>query len=170
MFNTLFSWKLCCIRDNLEKYGWPRKATHDNTKRLKNFACWINEARIQTQIRISNTYGFPWQLWLHEHALMLLWGHPHVIPSPSPIQSHFTSQLSFFCLYTHQHADLVNSSLTKQAKPLSHSLLLCLLPQRKRTSASETTFMKPRPSALSTNKWQSRLTSSDLNKKRPSDQ
>jgi len=97
-----------------------------------------------------------------------VWGHPHVIPSPSPIQSRFTSQLSFFCPYNHQHADLVNSSLTKQVKLLSHSLLLCLLPRTKKTApASESTFRKSSPSALLTNQWQSRLTSSGLNKKRP---
>jgi len=42
-----------------------------------------------------------------------MWGHPHVIPSP--IQSCFTSQLSFLCPYTHQHTDQDNSSLTTTA-------------------------------------------------------
>ena len=39
-----------------------------------------------------------------------MWGHPHV--TPSPIQSRFTSQLSFLCPYTSQHTDLANSILT----------------------------------------------------------
>ena len=80
-----------------------------------------------------------------------VWGHPHVIPSPSPIQSRFTSQLSFFCLYTNQHADLVNSSLTKQAKPLSHSLLLCLPPQTKKTAPCKRDYLQEAQSISSVN-------------------
>jgi len=47
--------------------------------------------------------------------LFTLWGHPHVIPSPSPIQSRFTSQLSFLCLHTNPHTDPDNSNLTTTA-------------------------------------------------------
>jgi len=50
-------------------------------------------------------------------------------------------------------------------KTLSHSFLLCLLPQRKRPLTSGTTFWRPPPSALPTSQWQSRLTSSDLYKR-----
>ena len=39
-----------------------------------------------------------------------MWGHPHV--TPSPIQSRFTSQLSFLCPYTNQHTDPAKSILT----------------------------------------------------------
>jgi len=46
-----------------------------------------------------------------------MWGHPHV--TPSPIQSRFTSQLSFLCLYTNQHTDPANSILTTTG---NHSL------------------------------------------------
>jgi len=55
--------------------------------------------------------------------------------------------------------------LNHHSKPLSHSLLLWLLPQRKRPLTNGSTFWKPRPSALPTSQWQSRLTSSDLHKR-----
>jgi len=98
--------------------------------------------------------------WFHN----LVWGHPHVIPSP--IQSHFTSQLSFLCPYTNQRFDPVNSSLTTTANhSLTPSFSVYFHKQRKWPLTSGTTFWKPRPSALPTTQWQSWLTSSDLYKR-----
>ena len=65
-----------------------------------------------------------------------MWGHPHVIPSP--IQSRFTSQLSFLCPHTNQHTDLVNSSLTTTAHhSLTPSFSVYFHEQRKRPSQAK---------------------------------
>ena len=48
----------------------------------------------------------------------VMWGHTHI--TPSPIQSRFTSQLSFLCPYTNQHTDSANSILTTTG---NHSLI-----------------------------------------------
>jgi len=93
-----------------------------------------------------------------------VWGHPHVIPSP--VQSRFTSQLSVLCPHTNQHSDLVNSPLTATGNhSLTPSFSVYFHKQRKRPLTSGKTFRKPRPSALPTSQWQSRLTSSDLYKR-----
>ena len=95
---------------------------------------------------------------------MRVCGHPHVIPSP-PIQSCFTSQLSFLCPYTNQHT-IVNNSLTHTANhSLTPSFYVYFYEQRKWPLTSGTTYWKPCPSALPTSQWQSRLTSSDLYKR-----
>ena len=80
-----------------------------------------------------------------------------------------TLQFSFFHLHTNPHTDQDNSSLTTTANH-SHtaSSSVYFHEQRKRPLASGTISNKPRPPALPTNQWQSRLTSSDLYKKRPS--
>ena len=79
-------------------------------------------------IRTNNTY-FQWSCWrrwrcCNRKVTLILalyfghvWGHPHV--TPSPIQSRFTSQLSFLCPYTNQHTDPANSILTTTG---NHSL------------------------------------------------
>ena len=54
----------------------------------------------------------------------------------------------------------IQQQLNHHSKPLSHSLLLCLLPQTKKTAPSKrTTSNDPRLPALSTSQWQSRLDS-----------
>ena len=77
-----------------------------------------------------------------------------------------TMQFSFLCPYTNQHSDLANSSLTTTA---NHSLIpsfsVYFHKQRKWPLTNGTTFWKPRPSALPTSQWQSRLTNSDLYKR-----
>jgi hypothetical protein len=77
-----------------------------------------------------------------------------------------TLQLSFLCLYTNQHTDLVSSSLTTTANhSLTPNFSVYFHKQRKQPLTSGTTFWKPRPSAVPTSQWQSRLTSSDLYKR-----
>jgi len=72
---------------------------------------------------------------LKRNAIVVLRGHPHVIPSPT--QSSITSQLTFLCPYTNQHSDLVNSSLTTTANhSLTPSFSVCFHKQRKRPPAS----------------------------------
>jgi len=68
----------------------------------------------KTMIQLGGEFcSFSHSGWYsHKKNLRDLWGHPHVIPSPSPIQSRFTSQLSFLRLHTNPHTDPDNSNLT----------------------------------------------------------
>jgi len=73
-----------------------------------------------------------------------MWGHPHVIPSP-PIQSCFTSQLSFLYPYTNQHTDLVNSSLTHTATILSLPPCLSTSTTKKTTPDKQNYLLEATP-------------------------
>jgi hypothetical protein len=75
--------------------------------------------------------------------------------------------LHFFPLSAHQSTYQDNSSLTTTANhSLTPSFSVYFHEQRKGTLRSGITFWKPRPSALSTSQWQSRLNSSYLYKKK----
>jgi len=76
----------------------------------------FNQYYISVKLSLCIPQKHRWKWW---YNYTRLWVHPHVISSPFPIQSCFTSHLSFFCPFTSQHTDLVNSSLTTTA---SHSL------------------------------------------------
>ena len=39
-----FFWKICCLSDNVEKYGTIRQATHGNIIWYMCIACWITKA------------------------------------------------------------------------------------------------------------------------------
>jgi hypothetical protein len=89
----------------------------------------------------------------------------YVLPGKHDVETP-TLQLSFLCPYTKQQTDLVNSSLTTTANhSFTPSYSVYFHKQRKWPLTSGTTFWKPRPSALPTSQWQSRLTSSDLYKR-----
>jgi len=83
--------------------------------------------------------------WQIQNRSNIVWGHLHV--TPSPIQSHFTSQLSFLCPYTNQHTDLANSILTTTG---NHSLTpsFSAYSQTKETAPGKTGGTTARPRCL----------------------
>jgi hypothetical protein len=66
-----FSGKLCCLWDNVEKYGRARQATDDNIIRRMRFACWITKAT-DTHSEFVILIAFTQQEWLRERASMFL--------------------------------------------------------------------------------------------------
>jgi hypothetical protein len=67
--SVTFFRKLHHLWDNVEKYGTARQATDDNIIWRMHFACWITKAT--DTHRMCNTYCFPQQQWLLEHASLL---------------------------------------------------------------------------------------------------
>ena len=47
-------WKLCCLWDNVEKYGKARQATDDNLIQCMHFACWL--AKATYTLKMCNNY------------------------------------------------------------------------------------------------------------------
>jgi hypothetical protein len=61
---------LCCLRDNVEKYGRARQATDDNIVWLLSFACWITKAT-DTHSEYVILIAFSQQKRLRERATIL---------------------------------------------------------------------------------------------------
>jgi len=68
MCNNLFFRKLCCLRDNVEKFVDPDRP--ETTIWRMGIACWIPK---DTQVHSEYVplIAFPLQRWLHEHASVL---------------------------------------------------------------------------------------------------
>jgi hypothetical protein len=62
--------KLCCLWDNVEKYGTARQATDDNIIWHMCIACWITKAT-NTHSKYVILIAFPLWQELHKRALML---------------------------------------------------------------------------------------------------
>ena len=64
-----FFWKLCSLLDNVEKYGWARQVTDDNTIQHMHLSCWITKAT-----NIHSEYVI---LLVFPSATVVTWMHPY---------------------------------------------------------------------------------------------
>jgi hypothetical protein len=108
------------IRDNVEKYGTIRQATHDNITRRMRFACWLIKAT-DTQPEYVILIAFPRQQWLLERVSML---HYTYMPPFFPIIS------SIFLLHIMyiKHASKVTYIITRIPVPSLFCVLHFILP------------------------------------------
>jgi hypothetical protein len=75
LYSVMVFWKLCCVWDDVEKYGRTGQATDGNMAHahyitLHHTACWIPKST-NTHSEYVILIAFLLQQWLHKHTSML---------------------------------------------------------------------------------------------------
>jgi len=97
LYLTTFPRWLCCLWDNVGKYGRARQATDDSIIRRMHIACWIPKATDKYSEYVI--IFLPRQRCLHERASVLCWN-VHWLAYYSPV-------IIFMCWPTHSSSDCV---------------------------------------------------------------